>query len=202
MFTIQDLTRFSLKRTPLDALWFYVVYAVFGFLIIIAISLVVIPFLNFEAMDTALLSEKLGRSVAIVVSSGLALLIVLAKDLHKNIVYLALILAAAVFAAWGGLYLGLLVPAFLTLVPVGGVISLSVKVEEPPIVKKPIKSEAKPEPRPEPKLEVRTAPRQENSALPLIQVVTPSMLETAPKTPKKKAAADDHIRRSSEVQKQ
>jgi hypothetical protein len=116
----KDLTRFQLERGAVEAVWFYVMYAVIGFLIMLGIGLVILPFLDLGNIEASVLSEKLGRSVAIILSSGLALFVVLAKNYHTNVFYLLLILVSAVLGAWGGLFLGLVVPAVLTTLRTAG----------------------------------------------------------------------------------
>ena len=116
----KNLTQFDLKRSIAEAIWFYAVYVVFAVLVTLAIGLVILPFLTDDTLQDMALRAKLGRSVAIIVASGLALLIVLAKNYHRNIVYLILVLLTAILASWSGVFLGLAIPAILTLLPKEG----------------------------------------------------------------------------------
>lgn len=110
----QHLTDFSFKRTPSQAVGFYLCYLL---LIILAAGLVagITSMIN-PAMDSFEEGARVGGIVAVIAVTVLAILVVVKKKL-ANFTHLLLIVVSGMLAVFGGGLFGLIPVAWMTTIP-------------------------------------------------------------------------------------
>lgn len=111
----KNLTDFSFRRSGKEAVGFYLAYLLVG-LIVGGIGGAVA---GLQAGATTFseglkLGLKIGPIIAMVYSIAISLTVLLQRKLYTGFGYIVLVLCSGLFAAFGGLLLGLLVPAFMT----------------------------------------------------------------------------------------
>ena len=122
----KNLTNFSYTRSWKEAIGFYLAYFLVGLILGGsggAWSAIQSGATTFDEGFSSGLNA--GAAVSIVYSLAIAILLLIQKKLYKNFGYVILALLSGALAAFGGLLLGFIIPAFLT---TRGTIS----TEEPP----------------------------------------------------------------------
>lgn len=106
-----QLGNFGYKRTALQAVGFYIAYLVFT---IITAALASMVLGGVTGNNDFEFGKKVGIVVAIVMTLIFSFLILQAKKMTNNYMYLLLAVVAGILSFVGGGLLGLIIPAYLT----------------------------------------------------------------------------------------
>jgi hypothetical protein len=106
-----QLGNFGYKRTALQAVGFYIAYLVFT---IITAALAGMVLGGVTGNNDFEFGKKVGIVVAIVMTLVFSFLILQAKKMTNNYMYVGLAVGAGILAYLGGGLLGLIIPAYLT----------------------------------------------------------------------------------------
>jgi MFS family permease len=106
-----QLGNFGYKRTALQAVGFYIAYLVFT---IITAALAGMVLGGVTGNNDFEFGKKVGIVVAIVMTLVFSFLILQAKKMTNNYMYLLLAVVAGILSFVGGGLLGLIIPAYLT----------------------------------------------------------------------------------------
>ena len=119
----KNLTSFSYKRNWKEAVGFYLVYLILGVILsgIIAGIIGPIILLGFRNLDISqaksqgfATGQQIGTYTIIMFVLIISGLLLKSKKLFKNFWYLVLALLGVILTVFGGLLLGLIIPAFIT----------------------------------------------------------------------------------------
>jgi len=107
----KNLTQFSYKRTPLQALGFYIAYLILIALVAGIMGAVIGLAIGSGDFETGF---RFGNLIAIVSVIGLSFLILKSKNLMGNFALILVALLSGVLAYFGGGLLGLIPAAYLS----------------------------------------------------------------------------------------
>jgi hypothetical protein len=105
-----NLFNFEYKRSPLEALGFYIAY----FVLFIALAFLVGLLMGMTGLMEADQTFTVGVIMASLVAFGLSTAIVVKKKLWGNFLLVLLVPVAGILAAFGGMLFGGIVPAYLS----------------------------------------------------------------------------------------
>lgn len=108
----KELANFKLKRTPLQALGFYIVY--FVVTIVIGATLATVLGLATGNTNNFQFGYKIGNLSAVAISMVLSFLVLQQKKMINDVGWLLLGLSAGLLAFYGGALLGLIPSTILT----------------------------------------------------------------------------------------
>lgn len=112
----RKLADFSLTRTPLQALGFYIAYFVLALIVGAVLGAISGALFaqgeSFQAGFNA--GQKVGLVVAVIFPIFISFMVLRSKKLLNNFLYIALLLLSGVLGVFGGALLGLIPAAFLT----------------------------------------------------------------------------------------
>lgn len=108
----KNLSNFSYKRSNTEAFGFYIAY--FFLIIAVSVGLALLMSIVLNIANSYSDGVNIGTGVAMILSTGLAGLIVKAKNLQNDPKYLVIAASALVLGLIGGALLGLLPATYLS----------------------------------------------------------------------------------------
>lgn len=113
----KNITDFSLKRTNIQALGFYISWVLFILILAIFLASLIEVLLGSDAMDKGRFFDigmRMGVITAIFVSVVSTFLVIKAKNKLKDFSSLIFIILSGILAFLGGAILGMIIPSVLT----------------------------------------------------------------------------------------